>query len=923
MFQTVRALRALAAGCLMVAATAPHSAAQQAVTGGAISGRVLDATGGAIGGASVAVRDRMREQTRTTATDERGRFQLLFLPVGDYDLAVEADGFARRTFQVTVAIGQTVDVPITLTVAGVSTAVEVAARAVEIDTRRTQAADTIRPAEVDSLPLNGRNYLDLALLVPGVSRTVQRNTERFAETSAVPGTGISVAGQRNLNNTFIVDGLSANDDAAGLAGTYFAEDVIREFQVVTSGGIAEFGRASSGIVNIVTQSGANERRGRAYGFFRDDALDARNPLATREDPVGLAQYGLTLSGPVARNRTFWFANVERTDLARTGLVTIQPGTVTAVNDFLDTTGYGGPRLATGEFPTGYETTNVFGRVDHALAGATRLTARYGLYDVSSDNARTVGGLNAESRGTRLDNRDHTAAATLLWSRSPASFNELRAQATWSRLDAPGNDLVGPAVGISGTANFGASSSSPTVRDLDVFEIADSYTRQARSHLVKVGVQLLYERLTIGFPGALRGTYTFQSLAAFRTGTYVNYQQAFGEPFQFQTNPNLGVFVQDEWRPRHDLTVNAGLRYDLQWLQDPVGTDTNNVSPRLGVAWAPGDGRTVVRASGGVYYDRIPLRAVSNALQRDGSKYRVALVSFGQAGAPVFPDVMATFPSQVVSNVTTIDPAIRNGVARQANVQVERQIARGLRATAGYAYLAGRRIIMSTNVNVPTLTAAEAAAQGIPNLGRPDPTIGNNARFQSLGTSDYDGLTLAVHANARRIGTLRLSYTLSKAMDDAGNAFFSSPQDNFDIAADYGRSDNDQRHRLVVSGTAPTFYGFQFSYLFGYASAPPFNIQTGGDRNNDTNVNDRPAGEPRNSGGGFDSATFDLRLSRAIHIGSRQRVDLILDAFNVFNRTNFLIPNNIIGTGAVPSPTLGRPTAAGDPRQIQVGVRWTL
>ena len=280
---------------------------------------------------------------------------------------------------------------------------------------------------MDALPLNGRNYLDLALLVPGVSRTVQRNTERFAETSAVPGTGISVTGQRNLNNNFIVDGLSANDDAAGLAGTYFAEDVIREFQVVTSGGIAEFGRASAGFVNIVTQSGANDLRGRGYGFFRDDAFDARNPLATREDPLNQSQVGLTLSGPVARDRTFWFANAERTDLERTGFITIQPAVADTINGVLDASGYRGPRVSTGEFPTGYETMNAFGRVDHAMRGATRLTTRYSLYDVSSDNARSVGGLNAVSRGTRLDNQDHTLAATLLSAMSPASFNEFRAQ----------------------------------------------------------------------------------------------------------------------------------------------------------------------------------------------------------------------------------------------------------------------------------------------------------------------------------------------------------------------------------------------------------------------------------------------------------------------------------------------------------------
>jgi hypothetical protein len=184
---------------------------------------------------------------------------------------------------------------------------------------------------VDSLPLNGRNYIDLALLVPNVSRTNTRSNERFAETSAVPGTGLSVSSQRNLGNTYIVDGLTANDDAADLAGTSFAEEVVREFQVVTSGATAEFGRASTGIINIVTKSGTNRFRGRGYGFFRNDRLDARNALATREDPLTQGQYGLTLGGPVSADRTFWFGNVERTQQDKNGVVTIAPANVSGIN----------------------------------------------------------------------------------------------------------------------------------------------------------------------------------------------------------------------------------------------------------------------------------------------------------------------------------------------------------------------------------------------------------------------------------------------------------------------------------------------------------------------------------------------------------------------------------------------------------------
>ncbi len=908
---------------ILALGVAAPAAAQQSVDSATVTGRVVDPSGATVAGAEVRIRNSERNQTWSDAADARGRFQFLYLPPGPYELSAAAPGFTASALPLTLSVGQALDLPLSLHVEGVVTQIDVTANAPAIETRRTQASDTIRPADVDALPLNSRNYLDLALLVPGVSRTIQRNTERFAETSAVPGTGISVAGQRNLNNTFIVDGLSANDDAAGLAGTYFAEDVIREFQVVTSGGIAEFGRASSGIVSIVTQSGGNSRRGRAYGFFRHDALDARNPFATQKDPLDQAQYGLTLSGPLVKDRTFWFANVERTQLDRTGIVTIAQTNVDAINRALDASGYNGPRVTAGEFPTGYETTNVFGRADHAMGGTQRLAVRYSLYDVASENARNVGGLNAASRGTRLDNRDQTVGVTFLSSGSRSMVNELRGQATRSRLQAPPNDLAGPAINISGVASFGTATSSPTGRDLDVFELADSVTLQQGDHLLKVGAGMLYERLDIEFPGAFQGVYTFSSLANFLARQYVNYQQAFGAVGQFQANTNLGLFVQDEWRPRDDLTINAGLRYDLQGIEDPVRTDRDNVSPRVGVAWAPGRGRTVVRASGGLFYDRLPLRAVSNALQRDGVNYQVALLSFGQAGAPLFPGVLPDFPSNVLTNITSIDPDIQNGVSRQFNVQIERDVRRGMSATIGYLHLTGRDIIMSRNVNAPTLTAAQAAAQGVPNLGRPDPRFGNNGQFQSIGRSAYDGMTFSLRATHARAGSLRVSYTWSKALDDAGNAFFSTPQDNNNVRDDYGRSDNDQPHRLVVSGDTSTAFGIQLAALFSYGSAPPFTIVTGGDRNNDTTVNDRPPGVGRNTGEGFDSATLDVRVSRAFAIRGTQRIDIILDAFNVLNRTNFLIPNNTFGQGQTPLAAFGRPTAAGDPRQLQIGLRWAF
>jgi hypothetical protein len=892
-------------------AGAPCARAQLSLDTVSVTGTVRDATGGAIVAAEVELHSASRDETMARRTDASGRFAFLTVPPGDYRLRVVAAGFTASTSALRLRVGQAVEVPVALAVGDVTTTVDVTAGTPTVDTRRAQVAHTVLPEEIDALPLNGRNYLDLALLAPGVSRTVQRSTERFAETSAVPGTGISVSGQRNLNNTFVVDGLAANDDAAGLAGTYFGQDVIREFQVITSGAPAIFGRAASGVVNIVTQSGGQMRRGRAYGYFRHDALDARNILATREDPLSQRQYGGSLSGPVAGTRTYYFTNVERTELERTGIVTIGAAAVDAIAATLARTGYAAPGPGTGEFPTGYDTSNVFARLDHLPSPAARLSMRYSFYDVSSANARNVGGLNALSRGTRLDNRDHMGAATLSTT-SARAVNEMRGQVTRSRLGSPANDQRGPAVNIAGVASFGTSTTSPTARDLDTVELLEGLTLQRGSHLLTAGGSVVYERLSIAFPGATQGLYTFQSLAAFQEGRYVNFQQAFGRETQFQTSTNLAAFLQDEWRPRPALTLNVGVRYDLQQLADPVEADANNVAPRLGVAFAPGSGSTVVRAGGGLYYDRVPLRAVSNALQRNGTEYLVALLTFGQTGAPVFPRTLPAFPAGVLSNVTTIDPTIDSGVGRQFDLQIERQLGRRTTAHAAYVHLSGRQIIMSRNVNVP-----------IPNLGRPDPRVGNNSQYQSIGRSDYDGLTLSVRHAGERSGSHRASYTLSKALDDAGNAFFSSPQNNFDVADDYGRSDNDQRHRLVLSGSAAVRWGFLASYLFAATSAPPFNIQTGGDRNGDTTVNDRPAGVARNTGEGFASATLDVRATRRFAIGRGRALEVTLDAFNVLNRANYLIPNNVIGTGATPSPTFGLPTAAGDPRQLQLGARWSF
>jgi hypothetical protein len=233
------------------------------------------------------------------------------------------------------------------------------------------------------------------------------------------------------------------------------------------------------------------------------------------------------------------------------------------------------------------------------------------------------------------------------------------------------------------------------------------------------------------------------------------------------------------------------------------------------------------------------------------------------------------------------------------------------------------------VNVPTLTAAEAVAQGVLNLGRPNPHFANIGRFEAVGDSWTNALTLSLNVRPRAWGHARVSYTLSKSMDTSGNAFFSSPQDNLDIAGEKGPSDNDQRHRLMVSGTIGgvgrslrrVLVGVEFGYVVSYATGVPFNIVAGSDLNNDTNNNDRPAGITRNSGRQAATSSVDVRASRAFRIAGQQSIEALIEVFNAFNRVNILALNSTFGSGTAPLSTFGQPTLAGDPRQVQLGLRW--
>lgn len=937
----MRQIRVLAFLCAACGA-APSVLAQQSVDLASISGRVTDPSGAVVSGAGITARQTQTNLTSTAVSDEEGRFRLPYLRLGTYAITVRHPGFQDSVHQLTVTAGAAFELPVTLTLAGVDANVTVTADTTVLEAARSQIAVTVADPEVRSLPMNGRNFLELALLVPGVAPANIPSTQLFPETSAVPGVSLSVASQRNLSNNFIVDGLSANDDAAGLSGITYGVDAIEQLQVVTSGAQAELGRALGGYVNVVTKSGTNALRGTTYYYARDDRFNAENPLLRAKLPMDQMQYGGSLGGPVVANRTFYFANLEQRRLDQTGLTTIAEANAGAINARLISVGYAGPPVATGAYPNPVDTANAFGKVDHQIDERDQLSVRYTLYDVRAENSRGAGGLNAPSASSRLDTLDQAVALSNTLILSARTVLETRGQFAHSDLRAPAADAIGPAVSIAGVAAFGTSSGSPTRRVNTLYQVVNTLSHQAGAHAFRFGADVLYNDDRITYPRSVRGAYTFSSLANFSRGVYNNagFTQTFGVSDVAQTNPNLGMYAQDEWKVGPRVTLNLGVRYDLQFL-DTIETDTNNISPRAGVAWSPFESRrTLVRAGGGLFFDRVPLRALANALlsagnTTDPANLRQISVSLSptQAGAPAFPNILpGVVPSGTLPNLTTMDRHLQNAYSRQASLEVEQQLGDRATVAVGYHYLRGLELLMSVNQNVPACVAA-----GTNNGCRPNPSYANNSQYSSVGDSNYHGLHVSLAHRPTRWGHLRLSYTLSKSMNNVGQFFFSSPIDPFDLSKDWGRSDDDQRHRLVVSGalqtsTAPATtlldhvtHGFQVSAMLQAYSALPLNITSG------VTTIQGTAGRPivdgefiaRNAGTGSDFLSLNMRISRSFRLGGRAQLEALAEGFNLTNRRNVLTRNGNFGSGAYPSnpsSTFGQVTAVGEPRFVQFGAR---
>lgn len=954
----------------------PGPVAGQSASGADLDGAITDATGAALPGVTIVATHVETGVARTTFSNADGRYRLPALPVGAYTLTVSLEGFTtvERTGLV-LQVGQVVTVDVALPLAGVEETVTVTQAAPIVETGRTQVGAVVSRTEIDNLPINGRNFLDFSTTVAGVT----------AQQMSGQGSGLSFNGQRSRSNNISIDGADSNGQLNGNTRLTLSQEAVREFQVVTSQFAPEFGRAGGGLVNIVSKSGTNVFSGNAFLFVRDESFDARNAFVPAGEPKPQFErqnFGGTFGGPIVRNRTFFFGAVERVDRNESGVVSISPASVQAVNAILAARPIPGSTvrsIANGVYPINLETTLTSIKIDHSLNANNNLALRYIYGKTLEENAGGVGvgGLIDVSGGGGLRGEDQSLFAS--WTRifGSSMFSETRFQFAPRDLQQYANDAAGPRVTISGVATFGRNVNFPVLLNEDRYEFKQDFSIDRGRHFFKFGADVTRVNAFSSFPVSFAGSFTFGSLAAFASGTPSTFTQGFGNPAMELPNTLIGLYWQDTFKVRRNLTLVYGLRYDYDGqpqgierdpnnpveapLQTGINRDTNNVAPRLGVTYDPlGDGRTVIRGGYGMFYDKIFLLVARNALIARQSVSLSGAAAAQQFARGAFPESQTLPPGFTLTrpNINIADPAIELPYNHQFNVGVERQLGTHWATGANVIYVRGENLLRSDNVNLgpPTvLTAQNAASLGVANpnaqqLGRPyygttnrlDPAFNNIQQVSSASRSRYWGIQFILQKRMSHGLELRANYTLSEAKDDSSDfTQAEQPNDPYDRDAEFNYSAEHQRHRFTLTSvwelplraaqvdqplTRALLADWVLASSWTLRSGAPRNPSVGSDVNGDGNSGtDRPfidgvvAG--RNSFEGPGYAAVDLRLSKRIRTGGRTSVLVLAEAFNLFNRVNYGGVNMTWGTTLAPRDTYGTYTSANDPRQLQFGVKF--
>jgi hypothetical protein len=935
-------LRALVVGvCLVAIAGTAIAAQRQSAT---LEGTVQDTSGAAVSAAAVTVREADTNLVRTTQADLAGSFRVADLPIGTYEVRVDARGFAPYSHTgVILTIGQTVRLVVVLQPAQMVEQVVVTAQPPPLDSRQTSVATVVDAERIEELPVRSRNYLEFVLLAPGVSRAVPSPVSGSAS-SVLPTSGFSFQGLRPRSNTLTIDGIDNSDEFSGSSRTELSLEVVREFQVVQNGWFAENGGAAGGI-NVVTRSGANTLHGDAFVFAQSGALNAPPKL---EEDLGAApalrryRAGGAIGGPVSKDRTFYYAAAEREGAQDQTASAIDPAIASRINTALSSgllPQIGTRALTIGLFPTERTETESSLKITHSLTGRGVVVGSVAAnQNADEHDAFNRGGLSDRSARGTAKTRD--VALTGSWNIALASTtaNEFRGQFATRRQTFDAADPLGPGVSIAGIADFGSAYVGDGDRRQSYFEIADTATHSRGQHLLKAGAAFKHVGVTGSVADGVRGLYFFRSLDDFLAGRPDSLRQTSRESTVDFAIWRASAFIQDHWTPRATLTVDAGVRFDTTRFPSSLGMANKQVSPRAGVAWTVAPD-WVVRGGAGWFADRIVLAAIERAWNAE---------QYGTAE-------QITEGSATTTSLYTVRPGAWNPASLQVSIGGERLLAPNMTAAVTYLYASGRNLPRTVNVNLPPptiLTPSNAASLGVETptpqqLGRPvfgparlDPSWDGIFELQPTAGSTYHGITVSLNRRLANEFEWSAAYTWSRSRDSASD-FDEQPQNPYALADEWGDSRYDQRHRFVASALfdlpigeeedrqpdrpmgiwTRAFSHIEIAPIFTLGTGTPANAVTGQDDNRSRAFpfTSRPLGLSRNAERLPTSVTLDLRILKYFDVKPHGKLDLVVEAFNLLNRTNVSQINSVFGPGLTPLSTFGRPIEAGASRQIQFSI----
>lgn len=928
---------------VMLAALLPTAAAYGQTA--ELRGVVGDQTGGVLPGVTVTITNVETGIERLLVTDANGVFRAPALNPGPYAVKAELSGFKPSATSLTLTVGQVADVRVVMEVGTLEESVVVVGQGQTVETSKSDLSAMVSREQLDELPLLNRSFIALAETLPG-GGPARVADGRFGIDTAFGGTNV-----RSMY-TMQIDGQSMENPIYGMPILNVNQDTVQEFRVMRNQFDAEYSKVGTALVNVVTRSGTNNLSGMFSYYGRDDALNAKNAFADEKPPFSSWRLSGTVGGPIVRNRAFFFGGVERVVKNYQTIIALPPSN-----------------------PFAPQWNGIYGKADKETTGQAKvdfqanpnhaLYVRYLLDDLNQDEEYEL--------NQNYINKVNDVSSQWSWTLSSSLLNTF----FFGYLNQDTNRFQKTTDPQEVRPSFtsGSSPNLPQGFPRQRFAINETFFAAKANHSIKFGSRAAHEILNYDADYYGAGVWLFNTDAPFDENNPATWPRTYttgsGPSRRTYRTWEIGLFIQDDWRASDRLTLNLGLRYDFDTnlrsndfiasliadpqyagietvVTAPRGNDLNNIQPRIGFAWdVAGDGRSVVRGGYGIYSVRN--RAWFNVRGQ---------VLAGQFTAEVTdPELLRTYPDRTaVLGGKTVEDYVKTAGGRAMYLPGDNlNLPYVQNLTLGFA----RELFPGTTIEADLVHSIQKDLQSgrdanLPAKGplstnpRPLPQFSFITLIDAHTTTYYDALQTMFKSRFKG-HQLQVSYTLAKSIAHGTNDNASTETDPWNTFGNdnNGLDENDRRHNLSVSTVLRLPYGVQLSAIIGLRKGNPFEITTGVDSDGDGNRQDRPAGLAMNAGTvksetnlaiinayrasrnlapvTMDQLTqssgdklLDLRLTKQFRLARTQRLDVFLEAYNVFNTTNYENPDGRISSGSFLIRTIAR-----DPRQIQWGARYAF